>query len=138
MPLPDTNAKSIILFDGVCNLCNGFVQFIIKHDKAGRFVFGMLQSEHAAKMLADYNYNNKKMKSVILIEDGKIFSQSTAALRIVKKLDGGWKLFYAFIIFPAFLRDGVYAFIAKYRYSVFGRTDSCMIPTADLKKKFID
>ena len=138
MPLPDTNAKSIILFDGVCNLCNGFVQFIIKHDKAGRFVFGMLQSEHAAKILADYNYINKKMNSVILIEDGKIFSQSTAALHIAKKLDRGWKLFYAFIIFPAFLRDGVYAFIAKYRYRVFGRTDSCMIPTADLKEKFID
>lgn len=138
MPLPDTNAKSIILFDGVCNLCNGFVQFIIKHDKAGRFIFGMLQSDHAAKLLADNNYTTNKMDSVVLVEDGKLYAQSTAALRIARKLDGGWKFFYAFIILPAFLRDGVYAFIAKYRYRVFGRTDSCMIPTADLKEKFID
>ncbi len=136
--LPDTGTKSIILFDGVCNLCNGFVQFIIKHDRAAQFKFGMLQSEQAAKILAAYPLNNQTMNSVVLLENGKLFTKSTAALRIARKLDGGWRMCYAFIILPAFMRDAVYALIAKYRYSVFGKKASCMVPNADLKRRFID
>ncbi|MEO6169167.1 MAG: thiol-disulfide oxidoreductase DCC family protein [Chitinophagales bacterium] len=130
--------KTIILFDGVCNLCNGFVQFIIKRDKKERFVFGALQSERAKELLAEYQLPKEKMDSVVLIENGKVFTQSTAALRIAKKLDGGWSLTYAFIVIPKFLRDWIYGLIAKYRYKIFGKKDVCMVPTPEFKKRFIN
>ncbi|MEP7129330.1 MAG: thiol-disulfide oxidoreductase DCC family protein, partial [Chitinophagales bacterium] len=117
--------SSIILFDGVCNLCNGFVQFVIKRDKRERFVFGALQSEAARKILDGFEHSSEKMNTVILIEDGNIYTQSTAALRIAKQLRGGWSLLYVFIIIPKFLRDGIYNLIAKYRYRIFGKEEAC-------------
>lgn len=130
--------SSIILFDGVCNLCNGFVQFVIKRDKTERFIFGTLQSEAATKLLDGFEYSSEKMNTVILIEEGKIYTQSTAALRIAKQLAGGWSLFYGFIIVPKFLRDGIYNLIAKYRYRIFGKEPTCMVPAPKLKKRFIE
>jgi len=108
--------QSIILFDGVCNLCNGAVQFVIKRDKYNQFLFASLQSEEGKKILADNNFYDNKMNSFLLVENGKVYDHSTAALRVSKKLKGLWPMLYGFIIVPRFIRDGVYAFIAKNRY----------------------
>ncbi|MDQ2863749.1 MAG: thiol-disulfide oxidoreductase DCC family protein [Bacteroidota bacterium] len=129
---------SIILFDGVCNLCNGAVQFVIKRDKKNQFLFASLQSVEGRKILTENNLSSDKLYSIILVEDGKIYDRSTAALRVVKKLGGFWQFFYGFIIVPEFIRNGVYNFIAKNRYRWFGRKDECMIPTPELKSKFLN
>ncbi|MBY0436299.1 MAG: thiol-disulfide oxidoreductase DCC family protein [Cyclobacteriaceae bacterium] len=131
-------SKSIILFDGVCNLCNGFVNFVITRDAKNIFQFGSLQSKKAPELLRPFNFSTNQLSTVLLIEDGKLYSQSTAALRILKKLNGAWPLLYAFIIVPKPIRDLVYDFIAKNRYRWFGRKDECMIPTPELRAKFVD
>ena len=129
--------KSIILFDGVCNLCNTSVIFIIKHDKKAHFKFASLQSDAAKELLLQLNLKKVKMDSIVLIENNKIHKKSTAALRISRKLNGGFKLLYAFIIIPTFVRNWVYNYIAKNRYKWFGKKDSCMIPSEKLKDRFI-
>lgn len=113
------------------------MQFILKRDKKERFIFSSLQSETAKKMLADYHFSTEKLTTIVLIENGKMYTHSTAVLRIAKQLGGGWKLLYAFIIIPKFLRDGVYGIVSKYRYRVFGKKDECMIPTPELKRRFL-
>lgn len=130
--------KSILLFDGVCNLCNASVNFIIKHDKKAHFKFASLQSDAAKELLLQYKAKKIKMDSIILIENGAFYKKSTAALIISKKLNGGFKILYVFIIIPTFIRDWVYNYIAKNRYKWFGKKDSCMIPTKELKKRFIE
>lgn len=97
------NNKSIILFDGVCNLCNGFVQFVIKRDSRFNFMFCSLQSETAKEILSAHNKFVKNLNTVVLIEDGRLFTRSTAILRIIKKLDGGWKYLNVFALMPGFL-----------------------------------
>jgi predicted DCC family thiol-disulfide oxidoreductase YuxK len=129
--------QSIILFDGVCNLCNRAVQLVIKRDKYNQFLFASLQSEEGKKILADNNFYDNKMNSFLLVENGKVYDHSTAALRVFKKLKGLRSLLYGFIIVPRFIRDGVYAFIAKNRYQWFGKKDECMIPTPELRAKFL-
>ncbi len=128
----------VILFDGVCNLCNGAVQFVIKHDAKKQFRFASLQSEFGQKVLSENGFDTESLKSFILIEDNKIHTKSTAALRVAKKLNAGWPLLYGFIIVPPFIRNGVYNFIAKNRYKWFGKQDACWIPTPDLKSRFIN
>ncbi len=128
---------TIILFDGVCNLCNGFVRFVIKHDKKNVFKFVSLQSDFTQQLLQKNNLNTAELKSIILFQNEKLFTRSTAALKIFKELNSGWKLIYAFIIIPKFIRDAVYNIIAKNRYRWFGKTDSCMIPTDELQEKFL-
>lgn len=129
--------QNIIFFDGVCNLCNGAVQFAIQRDDQDIFRFTSLQSDVATIELAKYGINPNQLNSIVLLEDGKVYQQSTAALRIARKLNNPWPLLYAFIIVPRFIRDGVYRFIAKYRYKWFGKKESCWVPTADLKRKFL-
>jgi len=131
-------AQSIILFDGVCNLCNAAVQFVIKRDRKNQFLFASLQSETGKLLLKQFNLDKNEMNSIILIENEKAYQRSTAALKVAKKLDGLWFLLYAFIIVPKFIRDGVYNLISKNRYSWFGRKDECMIPTPELKAKFLN
>ena len=113
--------KSILLFDGVCNLCNASVNFIIKHDKKAHFKFASLQSDAAKELLLQYKAKKIKMDSIILIENGTFYKKSTAALIISKKLNGGFKILYVFIIIPTFIRDWVYNYIAKNRYKWFGK-----------------
>ena len=132
------NKPSIILFDGVCNFCNHWVNFIIKRDKKKQFRFASLQSETARRLLANYQYDNKSIDTVILIEEGKIYTHSTAALRICKKLSGAWPLLYWLIIFPRFIRDWQYKFVAKRRYAWFGKSETCRIPSAGEKELFLD
>ena len=130
--------KSIILFDGVCNLCNSSVIFIIKQDKKAHFKFASLQSDAAKELLLQHNVKKIKMDSIVLIENNEIHEKSTAALRISRKLNGGFKILYAFIIIPTFLRDWVYNYIAKNRYKWFGKKDYCMIPSEKLKHRFLE
>lgn len=134
----NTKNKSIILFDGVCNLCNASVNFIIKHDKKAHFKFASLQSDAAKELLLQYNSKNINYDSIILIENASLYIKSTAALRISRNLNGSYKLLYAFIIIPTFIRDWVYNYIAKNRFKWYGKKDSCMIPTPELKNRFLD
>jgi len=129
--------KSIILFDGVCNLCNGFVNFLIARDSKNQFLFGSLQSPQATEILTRFNAPTTEMTTVILTENGQLYSRSTAVLKIFRKMGGLWPLLYAFIIIPPFIRDPIYHLIAKNRYRMFGRKDACMIPTPALKAKFL-
>jgi predicted DCC family thiol-disulfide oxidoreductase YuxK len=129
---------NIILFDGICNLCNHSVQFIIKHDKKGKFRFASLQSNFGKAQISNYQIDTNKINSVIYIKGNKVFTRSLAALKIVKSLDGFWPLFYIFIIIPPFLRNCIYDFIARKRYKWFGKKESCMVPLPELKSKFLE
>jgi predicted DCC family thiol-disulfide oxidoreductase YuxK len=128
--------ERIVLFDGVCNYCNAMVNFAIRHDPDRKFHFATLQSEVGEKLLAEHGIGID-VDSVILIEDGRAFLHSTAALRIARSLSGIYSLSYVFILIPAFIRDWAYNLFAKYRYRLFGRTDACMIPTPDVKERFL-
>ena len=128
---------ALILFDGVCNLCNSSVNFIIKRDKNNYFKFVSLQSDIAKKILVQNNFLNQKNESIILIENNIIYQKSTAALKIAKHLSGIWKLFYIFILTPKFIRNFFYDIIAKNRYKWFGKREVCMIPDEKVKEKFL-
>ncbi|HXL54717.1 MAG TPA: thiol-disulfide oxidoreductase DCC family protein [Chitinophagaceae bacterium] len=128
----------VILFDGVCNLCSGFVQFIIKHDPRHQFRFASLQSEFGKKVMQYFGLPVDQFNSFILLEDGKIYTRSTGALRVAKKLNRSWSLLYSFIVIPRFIRDSVYNFIARKRYKWFGKKEECWIPTPELKSLFLD
>jgi predicted DCC family thiol-disulfide oxidoreductase YuxK len=130
--------KATILFDGVCNLCNASVQLVIKHDPDAFFNFSAIQSEAGQALMHQYNIATPATpESLILIEDGKAYQYSTAALRIARKLKSWHRFLYVFIIVPPFIRNAVYRFIAKNRYRWWGKQDSCWIPTPDLKKRFL-
>ena len=129
--------QPIIFFDGVCNLCNASVQFVIAHDKKDRFRFTALQGDYAKEILPQFNADLGKLNTILLLEDGKLYTKSSAALRVARKLNGLIPLLYAFLIVPKFIRDWVYDIIAKNRYRWWGRQESCWIPTPDLKSKFI-
>lgn len=130
--------EPIILFDGVCNLCNAMVRFVIKRDKRGDILFSALQGETAKKLLAAFNLPVQETATMVFIEKGKIYLRSKAALRICLHLKAGWPLCYGFIIVPAFLRNGIYNLIAKNRYKWFGVKQECMVPTVQLKARFLD
>ena len=131
--------KKIILFDGVCNLCETSVQFIIKHDPKDIFRFVSLQSDLGKKILDHIGIKNSNLDSIILYEPGiAYYYKSTAALQIAKNLDGIWHYGTIFRIIPTGLRNYIYDFVAKNRYKWYGKKESCMIPTAELKSKFLD
>ncbi|WP_457617360.1 thiol-disulfide oxidoreductase DCC family protein [Lutibacter sp.] len=138
MSMVDTAGKAVILFDGVCNLCTTSVHFIIRHDKSSYFLFASLQSDAAKEILLHFPSKKIKLDTIVLFEDGTIYDKSTAALRIAKKLNGGYKLLYFLIIIPRFIRDFGYLFIAKNRYKWFGKKKKCMIPSPEISAKFID
>lgn len=127
----------IILFDGACNLCTGTVQFVIRRDPNHIFRFASLQSEFAKEKAVFHNDPIDQLNSFILIENGRLYKRSTAALRVARRLQGGWKLLYAFIILPPFLRDGIYNMISRNRYKWFGRKEACWLPTKELNNLFI-
>jgi predicted DCC family thiol-disulfide oxidoreductase YuxK len=131
------NNYKIILFDGICNLCNSSVNFIIDRDINNVFRFTALQSEAGEKIQEKFNLNKKDIDTVILIDGEKYYTKSTAALKIVKEFPSLWKLLYTFIIIPAPFRNIIYDFIAANRYRWFGKKDSCRIPTPELKEKFL-
>jgi predicted DCC family thiol-disulfide oxidoreductase YuxK len=128
----------VILFDGVCNLCNASVQYVIKHDKGRLFRFASLQSSFGEKVLKENNLPNNTFNSFILLDNNKIYTRSTAALLVAKKLNAFIKLLYGFIIVPKFIRDFVYDVIAKNRYKWFGKKEACWLPTPELKRLFFE
>jgi predicted DCC family thiol-disulfide oxidoreductase YuxK len=136
MGAPDAVTGSVVLFDGVCNLCNQSVVFIIKRDRSARFKFATLQSSFAREKVNIAN--NRELKSIVLLQDGKIFERSTAALNVARRLDGWWPILYAFVIVPPFIRNWIYDLVARNRYRLFGKRDACMIPTPEVKSRFIE
>lgn len=129
--------KHIILFDGICNLCNGFVLFIIRRDKKGIFKFASLQSETGQQMLLRLGLEKNAFKSFVLIHGDKYYLKSTGILKMLRELKGFWRIFYVFILVPRFIRDFVYDMIAKSRYKIFGKQETCMIPTPELQNRFL-
>ncbi len=132
-----SNNYKIILFDGVCNLCNGAVTYIIKRDKKNVFKFAALQSEIGQQLISKFNIDTSKIDSIILIDGEKHYTKSSAALHIAKQLSGAYPLLFGFMVVPKFIRNSVYDYIAKNRYKWFGKKESCMIPTVELKSKFL-
>lgn len=132
-------AHSVVLFDGVCNLCEMTVQFIIARDRAGHFRFASLQSPFAQQVLSDAGYEHDTLSSVLLLSDGKLYRKSRAALRICKRLDGAWPLgYYLFAWVPRVLADRVYDFVGQRRYRWFGQKQACWLPTPELSARFLD
>ena len=131
--------EQIVLFDGVCNLCNSSVNFIVDRDPKVRFKFAALQSEKGQELLSQIlRANESSFDSIVLISNNSVYIKSSAALRIARHLNGLWPILYSFIIIPKPIRDFVYDFIAKNRYKWFGKSDACRIPTPDLQSRFIE
>ena len=131
------NSHKIILFDGVCNLCNSSVQKVIENDERNLFQFASLQSDFGQKFLRKNNFSQDEFNSMILIDGDRFYTQSDAALRIGKELKGIYKISGALLWIPKFIRNFVYEIIAKNRYKWFGKKESCWLPTPELKQKFI-
>ena len=132
------DGKKIILFDGVCNLCNGSVQFVIKRDKKDQFRYAALQSEVGQQLVQERQIDTSQVDSIILIEAGvAYYTKSDAALEIAQDLGGLWRLTAVFSWIPSSIRNAVYDFIARHRYKWFGKKESCMIPTPELQAKFL-
>ena len=131
------NDIAIVLFDGVCNFCNSSINRIIKHDKKNYFRFAPLQSVIGQELLKKYAIDSSQTDSIILIENNKAYIKSTAILRVTKHLNRLYPLMYSLLIIPPFIRNGVYDLIARNRYKWFGKKEVCMIPTPEIKEKFI-
>ncbi len=131
----------VILFDGVCNLCENSVRFVIRHDPEGKFLFAPLQSDYARTLIKDRktDFNGLRvgdLDSFVLIVDGKLSSRSDAWLHICRQLEGWPRMLRIFKVIPRFIRDAVYDFIGRHRYRWFGKKPACMIPTADIQQRF--
>ena len=131
------NENPVILFDGVCNFCNGAVNFIIRRDKKKRLRFAPLQSEAGQKLLDQHHLSLKDFDSFVLIENGKVHQKSTAALNILYHFPWYWQELQVLRIVPPFLRNAIYEFVARNRYKWFGKKDQCMIPTPDVRNRFL-
>ena len=131
------NPSAILLFDGVCNLCNGFVQFMLLRDKAGYFQFASLQSEAGQQLLEQYGLDTDALNTVVLIENGQAYTHSAVALRVAPHLDGFWSWAKIFWIIPAGLRDRIYNWVARNRYRWFGKQESCMLPRPEWQGRFL-
>jgi len=128
---------SIILFDGLCNLCNGWVNFVIDHDSGEKFRFASLQSETGQRILLEHGLPAKFSDSIVLVEDGQCFFYSTSILRTIKKLNGIWSMLFVFTVIPAMIRDWIYRWVAFRRYQWFGKQKTCRIPTQNLESRFL-
>jgi len=135
--MQSNDQKSIILFDGICNLCNASVRFILKRDQTKQFLFTSLQSDASKKLLLQYKVKKIGMDSILLIEDGKIHQKSTAVLKICRHLNWPWKMFSVAHHLPESFRDRIYDLVAKYRYQWFGKKDSCTMMMPEFKNRFI-
>ncbi len=134
--------KSVILFDGICNLCNRWVQFVLRHDKQDYFRFAPLQSPTGKEIVSSYSFktpnsSEKDYTTILLIENECLYTQSTAVLKIFKKLSGLWSFFSILILIPKSIRDAIYRFVSRNRYLLFGKRKSCMLPSDKWEEKFI-
>lgn len=135
--LGNSSDKSIVFFDGVCNLCNASVQFILKNEQMPTYDFATLQSAYASRLMTQQGIDPTRLNSILLFENGRIYDKSTAVLRICKNLKRPWRYFYYLKIIPRFLLDLVYDGVAKMRYRIFGKKDICMTPTTEIQKRFL-
>ena len=133
----ELNKQPVVLFDGVCNFCNSTVNFLLKQDKNVVLKFAALQSDAGQLLLRQYKLPPDNFDSFILIENGKAYKSSTAGLRLYNKLPWYWKWTQIFWIVPRPIRDAVYNLIARNRYRWFGKKDSCMIPSASIRSRFL-
>lgn len=133
---PNLYTNPVILFEGVCNLCNSSVEKIIAADPKKQFRFASLQGNFGQEVLRKFQLPPQELNSFILLENNQIFTRSTGALKVARKLSGAWPLLYAFIVVPRFLRDGIYNIIACNRYKWFGKKESCMVPHTALQELF--
>jgi predicted DCC family thiol-disulfide oxidoreductase YuxK len=129
--------RHIVIFDGVCNICNGAVNFIIKRDPEGLFAFTPMQSDLAKELMEKHQIHNVGVDTFMLIKDGQCLKFSSAALEISRDLTGFWHLFYVFKLLPAPIRDFVYKMFARNRYTLFGRQKACMVPTDEVRHRFV-
>ncbi len=130
--------RSVVFFDGHCNLCSSSVLFILRNDKTRTLYFASLQSAFASKTLKHSMVQGEDVSSIILLEDGEEYRRSEAALRIARHLRSPWRFFWYARFLPKGLRDAVYDFIARHRYRVFGKRESCYVPATDLRQRFLD
>ena len=129
--------ERLILFDGMCNWCNAWVSFTIAHDPDGKFKFGTLQSEQAQRILHDLHLSATDYQTVLLLEEGHVYTKSTAALRVLRQLSCWWPLYYICVLVPAPIRDVAYDFVARHRYRWMGRTATCRVPTQAERDRFV-
>src|SRR6476620_7697701 len=139
---------AVVLFDGVCNFCDSLVNFIIDHDREGYYKFAPLQSVEGRRLANKFGFSSAvggavptddliPIDSVILVENEKAYTHSTAALKIIRRLGLPWSLLYVFIAVPKGVRDYFYKLFARYRYRIFGKKDQCMLPSADVRARFL-
>ena len=139
---------AVVLFDGVCNFCDSSVNFIIDHDREGYFRFAPLQSDEGRRLANEFGFSSAvgeskpesdliPIDSVILVEEGMAYTHSTAALKIIRRLGSPWSLLYAFIAVPKNIRDYFYKLFARYRYRIFGKKDQCMLPSPEVRARFL-
>lgn len=127
----------IIFFDGVCNLCNRVVRFVIRHDVRGIFRFGLLQSEKAQELLKPFGFFAFHLTTIVLLDNNLIYTESDAILKIAKRLHGNVQLLYYFILVPKFIRDAFYRLISRHRFKIFGKRKNCIIPAPESINRFI-
>ena len=135
--MEEKKESSIVLFDGVCNFCEGSVRFIIDRDPKGTFRFASLQSPFASEILQKHGRDPEELTSVVLVEHDRIYTKSGSALRIARRLRFPWFLLWSFMVLPPFIRDIVYDYIARNRYKWFGKKEECMIPTPEIRERFL-
>ncbi len=135
MSTPTTHP--ILLFDGVCNLCNGSVQWVLVHDKKGIFKFAALQSDAGQQLLRQFGIATDNFNTVVLVDGDRLFLRSDAPLEVARRLGGGWQLAYVFKIIPRFMRDAIYNWVARNRYRWFGHREECMLPRPEWKERFV-
>ncbi len=136
MTNPDIKSP-VLLFDGVCNLCNASVQWILKRDRKGVFKFAALQSDTGQMLLRQFGFSEKNFDTVVLVTDGRIFTRSDAALEIVQRIGGVWSLLAVFKIIPRSIRDTIYDWVARNRYRWFGKKEECMLPRPEWRERFV-
>jgi predicted DCC family thiol-disulfide oxidoreductase YuxK len=132
-----SDAGPILLFDGVCNFCNGAVNFIIDHDRSGRFRFASLQSDVGRALLAEHGLGSLPLSTMVLIDEGRVYMDSDGVLRTAKRLGGPFTLLVPFLLVPRRLRDAAYRAFARQRYRLFGRSDQCRVPTPEVRARFL-
>ncbi len=133
-----TSEPPLLLFDGVCNLCSGAVQWVLRHDRAGRFRFASLQGAYARKLLQQANRQEEPLQTVLLYVEGRLLSRSDAILELMRLLGPPWSIFAVFKILPRRWRDALYDFIARRRYRWFGKKEQCWVPRPEWRERFLD
>lgn len=135
---PIDDAGPIVLYDGVCGLCNASVQLILRNDKRGRFRFAALQSDAGKALLREHGMPEDALDTVVLIEDGRAYRRSRAALRIARRMDAPWPVLWPLVVVPRPVADFFYDLVAKHRYRIWGKTDACMLPPPEVRARFLD